>query len=121
MKNTLQLFVKLKSPRTFEFQWFRAHFNPFCCKTQVILYPILLNLTTILRNYHKLLAFLDAFIIVLVPSLSLMLFYIIINILSSLKPIKVVSLYLFCQITALSISCISSGLISSILRVFLLG
>jgi hypothetical protein len=60
-------------------------------------------------------------IIVLVPSLSLMLFYIIINILSSLKPIKVVSLYLFCQITALSISCISSGLISSILRVFLLG
>ena len=37
MKNTLQLFVKLKSPRTFEFQWFRAHFNPFCCKTQVII------------------------------------------------------------------------------------
>jgi len=36
MKNTLQLFVKQMSPRTFEFQWFRARFNPFCCKTQVI-------------------------------------------------------------------------------------
>lgn len=34
MKITLQLSVKPKSPKNLVFQWFRAHFNLFCCKTQ---------------------------------------------------------------------------------------